>query len=247
MIPTKLVYLEDFTVLKEDAHVLAITQENNRLTVVLDQTIFYPQGGGQPYDQGIIENATGRFKVDEVRFIDGIVKHIGAFEQGTFKSGDTVTSIVDQERRELNSRLHSAGHVVDRAITALKLNWFPGKGYHFPDGPYIEYTGNLEGLDKEKLKTEIEALCNTYITEGATTTLLFLDKEKMKEVCHHVPNNVPANKPSRVVMFGAYGVPCGGTHVKNLSDIKSMTIRKIKQEGAHIRVGYDVFKENSPN
>lgn len=240
MQPTKLVYLEDFTLLKDKATVLAITQENDRYCIILDRTIFYPQGGGQPYDMGIIENETGKFIVEEVRFIDGLVKHFGKFEHGSFKINDHVNCIVSSERRELHSRLHSAGHVVDMAITALKLNWIPGKGYHFPQGPYIEYAGSLEGLDKEKLKTEIENLCNKFIKEASSVATIFMSKEEMKKVCHHVPEYIPTEKPSRVVMYGSFGVPCGGTHVSNLEDIKKMHIRKIKQEGPNIRVGYEV-------
>lgn len=118
---TKLLYLENFTLFNATANVLDILQENGRTVVILDQTIFYPQGGGQPYDQGIIENHNSRFIVEEVRLVDGIVKHSGTFEQGTFSKGDLVTCVVNQERRELHSRLHLAGHVVDMAVTTLNL------------------------------------------------------------------------------------------------------------------------------
>src|SRR5579871_4429046 len=119
MQPTKLTYLENFNLLKDEATVLHIIQENNTI-IILDHTIFYPQGGGQQYDKGIMENKNGKFIVEEVRFIDGIVKHIGKFEHGTFNINDKVTCLVDQNRRELNSRLHSAGHVIDMAVDGLK-------------------------------------------------------------------------------------------------------------------------------
>lgn len=239
---TRLVYLEDFTLLKDTATVVNVFSENNRDVVLLDRTIFYPQGGGQPYDQGYIENGLGKFKVEEVRFIDGIVKHIGLFEQGSFQVDDQVTCVVNQERRALHCKLHSGGHVVDMAVTALQLPWTPGKGYHFPDGPYVEYAGSLEGIDKEKLKADLEQLCNKFIADALQTTLIFMSKEEMKNVCHHVPDYLPAGKPARVVMYGNFGVPCGGTHVSNLKDIQSMTVRKIKQEGPNVRVGYDVSR-----
>ncbi|MDP3697576.1 MAG: alanine--tRNA ligase-related protein [Candidatus Taylorbacteria bacterium] len=239
---TKLIYLEDFTLLDADSKVLAIAEENGRDIVILDQTIFYPQGGGQPYDKGIINGSSAKFIVEEVRFVDGIVKHIGKFEVGSFKEEEGVRCAVHKERRELNSRIHSAGHVVDMAIYELKLNGVPGKGYHFPEGPYVEYSGNLEGLDKEKLKADIESLCNKFIKEGRQTKVLFMDKSRMKEFCHFVPDYIPEGKPARIVMYGDFGVPCGGTHVSNLSDIKEMTIRKIKPEGSSIRIGYDVSR-----
>jgi Ser-tRNA(Ala) deacylase AlaX len=240
MQPTKLIYLEDFTLLNDKATILAISPDNNRFCIILDQTIFYPQGGGQPYDKGTIEDDIAKFIVEDVRFIDGIVKHFGTFEHGTFEIHDIVNCNVNKERRELHSRLHSAGHVVDMAVTALNLNWVPGKGYHFPDGPYIEYQGKLEDTDKEKLKTNIENLCNKFINEAKETTLIFMNKDEMKKVCHHVPEYLPAGKPLRVVMYGDFGVPCGGTHVGNLKDIREICIRKVKQDGPNIRIGYDI-------
>ncbi|MBI3273808.1 MAG: hypothetical protein HYZ69_01555, partial [Candidatus Colwellbacteria bacterium] len=215
---TKLLYLEDFNLLVSDANVLQIAQENGKEIVILNQTIFYPQGGGQPYDKGMIEGFSVKFFVEEVRFVDGVVKHIGKFESGNFQVGEIVKCLVDEARRALHSRIHSAGHVVDMAVTALKLSWVPGKGYHFPEGPYVEYVGNLDGLEKEKLKTDVENLCNKFVKENRETKLLFMDKEKMKEVCHFVPDYIPKGKPARVVMYGDFGVPCGGTHVSHLGD-----------------------------
>jgi len=240
MADTKLLYLEDFTLLNCEAKVVSTSEENGSSIVLLDQTIFYPQGGGQPYDKGIIEGPSGKFLVEEVRFADGVVKHIGKFESGSFQVGENVKCLVDEPRRILHSRIHSAGHIVDMAVVALGLNWIPGKGYHFPEGPYVEYAGSLEGLDKEKLKTDFENLCNKFINENMETKLLFMEKEKMKEVCHFVPDYIPEGKPGRVVVYGDFGVPCGGTHVSSLSEIKIMTIRKVKSEGTNIRVAYDV-------
>lgn len=242
MEPTKLLYLEDFNVFEHKARVVAVQNEEGREVVILDATIFYPQGGGQPYDQGGIESPSGKFLVEEVRFVDGIVKHIGKFERGGFGAGETVKCAVDKERRALHSRLHSGGHVVDLGVLRLHLGWIPGKGYHFPDGPYVEYAGIFEEADKEKIRTAIEGECNKVIAEGRETKLLFMDKAQMKSVCHHVPDYIPEGKPARVVMYGDFGVPCGGTHVNNLRDIGHLTIRKIKAGGGKIKVSYDVAR-----
>lgn len=247
MTPTTLLYLEDFNLLHCDAVVQEVMEENGKSIIILDQTVFYPQGGGQPYDQGTIVMRNGgmlnaEFNVEEVRFVDGGVKHIGSLKNGSFNVGDAVECHMDEVRRTLNSRLHSAGHVVDMAVTSLHLPWVPGKGYHFPDGPYVEYAGSLDGMDKEKLKADIEAACNAFVKEARSTTLVFMPKEHMHTVCHFVPDYIPEGKPARVVMYGDFGVPCGGTHVSNLSEIKSMTIRKVKQNGDAIRVAYDLIR-----
>lgn len=242
MIPTHLLYLEDFNLLECQAKVLDVLKEEQRDVVILDRSVFYPQGGGQPYDQGIIESPSGKLLVEEVRFVEGLVKHIGQFESGTIEKDEEVKCVVEKERRQLHSRIHSGGHVLDMAVTALKLPWIPGKGYHFPNGPYVEYQGSLEDLDREKLKADLEELCNKFVAEDRKTTLHFMEKEKMHEVCHHVPDYLPEGKPARVVMYGDFGVPCGGTHVSQLSELKQMSIRKIKPEGSMIRVSYDVAR-----
>lgn len=240
MDPTKLLYLEDFTGLECSAIIQSCSAEDNRTIITLDQTIFYPQGGGQPYDQGIITSSSAEFLVEEVRFVEGIVKHIGKFRTGQFTKDEQVRCVVDKNRRELNSRLHSAGHLVDMAVNKLNLDWTPGKGFHFPDGSYVEYTGSIENQDKDQLITSIEKICNDFIQAGMETKVVFMEKEEMQSVCHFVPEFIPEGKPGRVVMFGDFGVPCGGTHVANLTEIKNMSIRKIKSEGQNLRVSYAI-------
>jgi len=169
------------------------------------------------------------------------VNHIGHFENGLFKKDDRVLLNVDEARRELNTRLHSAGHILDMAVHRLGINWKPGKGYHFPDGAYIEYDGVIdENIDKEKLKQEIENKANEIIRKAIKTSLLFMSKEEMHKVCENVPDYIPEDKPSRVVMYGDFGVPCGGTHVANLAEVGHLTIRKISNKKGLIRVGYDI-------
>ncbi len=243
MQPTKLLYLEDMHRLSCQAQVQGVQHENNQDIVILDQTCFYPQGGGQPYDQGIIETNEAQFSVKEVRFVDGLVRHIGAFTQdGKFNIGDTVECYVIAERRNLHTKLHSGGHIVDMGVTALGLGWTPGKGYHFPDGPYVQYSGVLDENGREELKKNLEKKCNEFIAEARETTIRFMPKEQMHTVCHHVPDYIPEGKPARVVMYGDFGVPCGGTHVKNLRDIGAITIRKIKIDHGNIQVSYDIIR-----
>jgi Ser-tRNA(Ala) deacylase AlaX len=234
-------HLEDFCILRCKANVVELIKEDGRDIVILEKTAFYPQGGGQPYDKGIIKSTSAEFIVEEVRIINGIVKHLGKFENNNFNKNDIVDCIIDKERRLLNSRLHSAGHVVDMAVQQLGINWLPGKGHHFPNGSYVEYSGSLEGLDKEAIKSNLEILCNQFIQEGQQTNVMFTNRENLNSLCHFIPDYVPHDKPIRIVLFGNnFAIPCGGTHVKNISEIKNMVIRKIKLEKGNIRVSYDI-------
>lgn len=247
---TKLLYLEAMQQYECDAVVIDVLKTDptptlpsneERETVTLDQTVFYPQGGGQPYDAGTITNREKEFVVNEVRFVDGMVRHIGAFVGEPFSVGDKVVCRVNVERRKLNTRLHSAGHLLDMAMRQMGVPWVAVKGHHFPDGPYVEYAGSLGGVDAEEFKTKLEAVCNALISQALSTDVRFVSKSEMATLCESVPDYIPADKPGRVVLYGTFGIPCGGTHVANLADIGKLIVRKVKQHGENtIKVAYGI-------
>lgn len=240
MEPTKLLYMEDMQKLESDAYVESVEQKDGRTVVYLDQTVFYPQGGGQPYDTGTITSGATRFIVEEVRFNEGLVHHIGHFEGSQFMQGEDVKCEVDSERRKLHTRLHSGGHVLDMAVNQLGYTWTPGKGYHFPQGPYVEYSGDLGEETKEDVITKLNEKISEILGSGIKTEIKFVDRDEMSQLCRHVPDYLPKDKPSRVVLYGDFGVPCGGTHVAELKDIGQETVRKIKTSSGTIRISYEV-------
>jgi Ser-tRNA(Ala) deacylase AlaX len=239
---TKLAYLEEFDVVTCTASVMAIGDtDDDRTDVQLDKTCFYPRGGGQDWDMGAIKGDDAEFAVEEVRLDDdGTVHHIGTFRNGTFKVGDEVTCSVDTERRMINTRLHSAGHVIDMAVDALGLGWVPTKGQHYPNLSAVEYSGSWEPEKTEELRIAIESLANGFVKSGTENAIRFMPVEEMHTVCRHVPDNIPKNKPARVVMYGDFGIPCGGTHVKNVNQIGTVSIPKVKEKKGVIRVSYAV-------
>lgn len=222
-----------------DAEVVGVSEHEGRTIVLLDKTIFYPQGGGQPYDTGTIISGDKKFIVAETRYLSGEVLHIGTFEGAAFEVEEKVHCAIDADRRLLNTRLHSAGHLVDYALRDLGISWKAAKGYHFPPGPYDEYFGTIEG-DKDELMKKLEARCNEIVSTDRQTEVRFMGLEDMKEVCLFVPDAIPGNKPGRVVMYGEKGIACGGTHVAHLGQIGKIIIRKIKQEGSIVRVAYAI-------
>ncbi len=236
---TRLLYMESMWQTEGEATVEAVIPLEDKTIVVLDQTLFYAQGGGQPFDQGTIEGAKGVFRVNEVRFMEGVVKHGGMFESGSFEVGEKVKLHVEPARRALHSRLHSGGHIVDMALKRLGLIWKPFKGYHFPEGPYDEYVGTIEG-DAEALRAKIEATCAAVIADKAETWIEFLPAGELVARGYDVPPIAP-EKPLRLVHYGEeFAMPCGGTHVKCLAEVGTLRIRKVKQDKDHVRVAYEV-------
>lgn len=239
---TELLYMNDFDVETCEAKILSLTTlEDGRIDMVLDQTCFYPRGGGQDWDMGEIRGNAKTFIVEEVRLDEaGEVHHIGKSAQGTFETGDSIRGEVDHHRRQLNTRLHSAGHVIDRAIDSLGLDWVATKGQHYPDLSAVEYAGTWDPENADNLKQDIEAKANEFTKSGSNNTLKFMTPDEMKSVCKHVPENLPTNKPSRVVLYDDFGIPCGGTHVRNIADVGEIRIPKLKQKKGVIRVTYEV-------
>ena len=234
--------MQAFDVEACDARIENVTQtEDGRTDVVLDQTCFYARGGGQDWDHGTITKDGASFAVEEVRLDEaGAVHHIGRATSGAFVAGDQVHCAVDHERRSINTRLHSAGHVLDMAVDALGLDWVAGKGQHYPELSAIEYTGAFDPEKAEELRTEIERRANEFIAQGIENTLRFMPVDEMHTVCRHVPENIPRNKPGRVVMYGDFGIPCGGTHVRNLAQIGIVHATKLKEKKGVIRLSYAV-------
>lgn len=211
-----------------DANIMSIRKEEGKTIIILDQTVFYPQGGGQPCDLGSIKNEDGVFLVEHVQYVDGVVEHVGEIEQGELSKGQKVNCRVDSKRRNINTRLHSAGHLVDLALKKLNIDWEPGKGFHFPSGPYVEYTGLLNSDKKEEVMKNIEDMCNQLIGENFVTTVS-VDEDGEKN-----------GKPLRTVYYGDFGIHCGGTHVSQLSEIEKIIIRKIKSKKEVIRISYSI-------
>jgi len=238
--------MEHGQLLTDNATIVDITHlETGKTALILDQTIFYPQGGGQPYDQGTIQtlNDSATFLVDEVRFKDGIVSHIGAITAGTFNVHDNVTLTIDQERRMLNSRNHTAGHLVDYAMHTLGIELKPASGYHYPQGAYVEYHGTMEEDERAQLIPKLQTAVTNLIAQALPVTIKMVSLEELKQLAKFVPDYIPADKPSRAMIIEGYpAIPCGGTHVQNTKDVGHMIIEKISNKKGNVRVSYTLEK-----
>ena len=236
--------MEYGNILTDSATLLSVAQHHdNQQAVVLDQTIFYPQGGGQPYDKGLIKNGNNIFVVEEVRFKDGTVYHIGFFQKGSFNTSTPVTLHVDKTRRIFNSRNHTAGHLIDIAMRNLGINSIPTKGYHFPQGAYVEYEGTFDATKRDILQTRLAKAADDLIKQTISITIATVSRDKLTTIVPSIPDYVPHDKPSRVMIVQEYPViPCGGTHVQNTKEVGSIIIDKIKNKKGSLRISYSIQK-----
>ena len=222
---TRLLYLESMQLLDTQARIISIVPHDTLYKIVLDQTIFYPQGGGQPSDQGTITKEHALFDVQAVTLHDGLVYHSGTVRYGYFNEGDQVTLHVNQEVRILHNKNHTAGHLIDYGLAQLGYAFIPVKGYHFPHGPYVEYQGTLEQHEREQLQNTLEKVVNQFVANNLPVRTFFIDNNSQKRVM------VAGDNPP---------ILCGGTHVPNTQNVGHITIRKIKNEKGNLRISYAV-------
>lgn len=238
---TQLKYLEDSYLLEGEAKILEVSSnEAGKTVAILDQTIFHPQGGGQPYDKGEIATDNAKFSVEEVRFEKGVVKHIGGFVTGSLVNGDSVTLLVVNSVRTLNRRNHTAGHIIDIAIKNIGEKLIPIKGFHFPQGAYVEYQGVLNEEEKEEKRSKLEKEVNQIIEDSHLVEARLVNKEELSQLCDYVPEWIPKDKPIRIVKIGEFSAhPCGGTHVKNTKEVGHVMI-DLKNKSGNTRVSYQI-------
>lgn len=191
------------------ANLLSCSAEpDGRYAVVLDRTLFHPQGGGQPADAGWIDNEP----VETVLARGDDVLHIVA---KPLLPG-VVNLRVDAAQRQLHARLHSAGHLIGLAGTAF--GWLPVKAHHWPNEGRITFAAG--GNDTLPDAPSLLAKINAWQAEELPRRVTF--DGGLREVGF---GELPA-------------YPCGGTHVARLSDIGQVTITQVKMKKGQMIVNY---------
>ena len=221
----------------------------------LDETIFHVRGGGQDFDLGQISSAAGQaspgtFDVKSVRYgEDDRIPHVGNFTSGdspTLKPGDRVRLAIDVNRRNLNSRLHSAGHVLGCAIMQLSREGklpelTETKASHYPDSAGVEFRGLIEGKCKEMIQQRADEL----VKKALPLTIAFWDRQECEtNGIRHLPDKVGGEdeqKKFRVVIIqDAEAYPCGGTHVADSSAVGKIVVKRISRQKGTSKVSYTV-------
>jgi Ser-tRNA(Ala) deacylase AlaX len=250
MSSTRAIYLQDtFKFDHDEAVVLDIitTPEDNKI-VILNETIFHPQGGGQPYDVGIITNNDSSviFKVEKVLKNGEQVHHLGKFDPpgSTFQNDEHVKLNIDREIRLLNASIHSAGHLIDLAVQNVGYTkWTPGKGFHFSQSPYVEYNHNGQFEKEQEMIQKLELELSKLLTENGNVKIEIVPYNRVCQTLgiSEVPSYLVVNQPVRMVTYGSVTCPCSGTHVQTYDQIgKKVIIKSAKKKGDKVRVSYKV-------
>ena len=213
-------FLKEFT-----ATVLSCEQGKNGWQVVLDRTAFYPEGGGQPTDFGTLGGA----HVTDVREKEGVIVHTCDSE---LPVGDTVTGVIDWERRFDHMQQHSGEHIVSGIICARY--GCDNVGFHLgKDIVTIDFNHDISPDDLPA----IEAQANAFIWSDTPIDIRFLEGEALQQAEYRSKKFIPGTV--RLVAFpGADCCACCGTHVLRAGQvgfIKLLSCQKFR-EGVRIEL-----------
>ena len=214
--------------------------------VVLDRTVLYPEGGGQPSDTGELQVARDPskvFRVSHVKSVNGLVFHYG--EGCKLEAGEAVVVRVDQERRMRHARLHSGGHLLDSCLAAAGGEYAAmeaAKGYHGEGGAYVEYKGKVPVEARDALMQSLQEEADRRIQSGGGPVHVSVDSysEAAEKCGGSLPPYIAEGSSPRVVTMEGLSCPCGGTHVATVAEIGGLTITGIRVKKGITRISYDV-------
>jgi misacylated tRNA(Ala) deacylase len=225
---TELLFREDAYLKSASARVLAVSERG----IELDRTLFYPLGGGQAGDSGVLVRANGeRVIVSDTRKGESADRVLHLLGPGgpTLAVGEPLTLEIDWERRYRLMRLHTALHLMSCVITAPVTG-----GNIVPEKARLDFDIELGQLNAEHIERETNALIASAVaTETAWITDAELDAqpELVKTMSVQPPRGA-----GRVRLLRIPGIdlqPCGGTHVANIGEIGAIRVLKIRSEGKH--------------
>ena len=225
---TELLFRDDAYLKSATARVVAVSERG----VELDRTIFYPLGGGQPGDSGVLVRDNGeRIAIGDTRKGEtpGSVVHVPAAGASRPEPGESLLLEIDWERRYSLMRLHTALHLMSCVVVA------PVSGGNIaPDKGRLDFDIDMTLLDAERITLETNAL----IASGVATETVWITDEELEAQPDLVKTMSvqPPRGAGRVRLLKIPGIdlqPCGGTHVRNIAEIGSIRVTRIRNEGKH--------------
>ena len=196
--------------------------EGQEAIVILDQSSFYGESGGQVGDQGNLSNKTSQFKVsDTQKQASSAFEHFGILDSGSLKVGDKVNAIVDIDRRKKIMGNHSATHLLHESLRLILGDKVNQKGSLVePDKLRFDFSHD-EPVSKSNLD-QVEALVNKQILGNSEVITEETDIESAKKKGAMALFGEKYGENVRVLSMGDdnFSVElCGGTHVERLGDI----------------------------
>ena len=223
MKPTRKLYYEDVTRRSFCAVVLACEACGSAFRAALDATAFYPEGGGQPSDQG----ALGLARVTDVHEENGVIWHTVTTP---LRVGDTVQGDLDWERRFDLMQQHTGEHIVSGIVHAQY--GYDNVGFHIgADTVTVDFSG---ALTPQELR-EVERAANWVVSQGESVSVLWPTQTELAHIDYRSKKELTG--AVRIVSTGSADVcACCGTHVRNCSEVGVIRLLSAQSYKGGVRV-----------
>lgn len=223
--PTKRLYYDQPESLEFEAEVIEVIENK----IILDRTLFYPEGGGQPADHGTLSVNDYVVNVCDVQIINGVIIHETDSDYG-FKKGDRVTGKVDMDRRIAHAIHHTATHIVNEAAKSVLGDhiWQTGAA-KFTDRARLDLT-HFKRITDDEFR-EIEMRANKSVMANIPVHIDWMDRVIAEKKYGFVlyQGGVPPGRKIRILRVGRDVEACGGTHVSNTGLIGPIKLIKTER------------------
>jgi len=217
-----------YTLLKDNGKIISLLKDGEavkRLSsgeqgmLIMDQTPFYAESGGQAGDHGELVSANAVFKVTDTQKQGNIFIHIGSVTQGSLSEGDSLEAFVDESEREQIAEHHSATHLMHAALRDVLGEHVKQKG-SLVDAEKLRFDfSHFEPITAEQL-AQIEALVNTHIRCNHDVETKVMSQEDAIASGAMALFGEKYGDSVRVLNMSDFSVElCGGTHVQRTGDI----------------------------
>ncbi|MCA9042236.1 MAG: alanine--tRNA ligase, partial [Planctomycetaceae bacterium] len=191
----------------------------DRVGLILDQTPFYGEAGGQVGDVGTILSGDTRFEVDDTQRHGDLLVHIGRLESGSLKVGQPVTAEVKPDRRSGIQRAHSATHILHHALHRVLGKHATQRGSKVQQDELRFDFAHRAPMTREELD-QVEDIINQRISEGAVVTTQLMPIEQARKLGAMALFGEKYPDEVRVVKMGDFSTElCGGTHLTSTGQV----------------------------
>lgn len=207
----------------------------DKAIVVLDETPFYAESGGQAGDTGVLETTAGRFVVEDTQKLGNAIAHHGELQEGVLAQGDEVKALVDEARRTASSLNHSATHLLHAALRHVLGTHVAQKGSLVrAEGLRFDFS-HLEAMTADEIK-RVERLVNEHIRRNHVIETNIMNIDEAKEKGAMALFGEKYDDEVRVLSMGEFSTElCGGIHAHHTGDIGLFKITSESGIAAGIR------------
>lgn len=221
-----LVYLDDSRRVMIETDVLAVGGTGDEAWIALRENVFHPQGGGQPADSGAVNGVPVVVARDHATGLVTLTAAAADHPLPSLAKGDVVAATVDADTRRRHAALHTAGHLIEAFVQPY--GWSTVGNNHFPGQARVEFsvadlTPVTDPEGRAQVTARLRAAAATAIEEALPVTAA-----------------TDADGLRTITIATLHTVPCGGTHVHDLSELANLQLPDLRLKKGRIKASYSV-------